>query len=234
MSLASQHDSGRDVATETADVLGVLAEEAAGTNSPDNGPGEAAREFVEERSEQPDLSDSSSSSPIDSVTSLPGEIIGGIGIYGNSPISNISIIDVGIAGKSGDTRYFHIDYGKVRGSQGLPVDHFNATSGPLARYNHTRLPKGTFSVFKGLTKALPVISLVVDGVNIGVSFGNDGYTFGPQTRHAVGHAAGGWAGAAIGAAIGTAIYPGAGTIIGGIIGGIAGSFGGDWIAGLFD
>jgi len=104
-----------------------------------------------------------SESPLLQIVSIPGEVLGGTGLYASTPISKVTIIDVGLAGKSGDTRYFHFDYHKIGD---IKVDHFNATAGPLTKFNHHILPKGTKGALSTFTKAAPVISLVVDGYDI--------------------------------------------------------------------
>lgn len=95
------------------------------------------------------------------------------------------------------------------------------------------------SVLEGVGKVARPVGLVLDAVQVGEAYHEDGNRVGAQTGRTLsgmaGGAVGGWGGAAAGAAIGTAIFPGVGTAVGGIIGGIAGAWGGDTAGrGLFD
>ena len=93
---------------------------------------------------------------------------------------------------------------------------------------------GTGRVLRAITKKLPIVGAVLDGIEIGRGMRKDG-GFGRnakiQMAGAVGGTLGGsggaWAGAATGAAIGS-IIPGVGTAIGGVVGGIVGAFFGSW------
>jgi hypothetical protein len=95
------------------------------------------------------------------------------------------------------------------------------------------------SLLEGVGKVARPVGLVLDAVQVGEAFHDDGDRVGARTGRTLsgvaGGALGGWGGAAAGAAIGTAIFPGVGTAVGGIVGGIAGAWGGDSAGrGLFD
>lgn len=94
-------------------------------------------------------------------------------------------------------------------------------------------------VLEGVGKVARPVGLVLDVIEVGSAFQQDGTKVGANTGRAAsgvaGGALGGWGGAVGGAAIGTAIFPGVGTVVGGIIGGVAGALAGDAAGrGLFD
>lgn len=129
----------------------------------------------------------------------------------------------------------------------------------LQSLNHKPISDFTYNLAKNADKvadgakiggrALGVVAVALDTMNVYNGYKADGNQFGKNTLKATASAAGGWvgawagaeAGAWGGAAIGTAIAPGIGTAIGGVvggfIGGIAGAFGGSqlgkWTSGFF-
>jgi hypothetical protein len=138
--------------------------------------------------------------------------------------------------KGGGSRYFHIDTHDLKGFK--DVTHLNAEIGPLAKWNHTRLPS-ILKYGKSAAKGLVVVGAIIDMYDIGSSMYDDyqmegQINFGPNTQDAVGRVAGGWAGALGGAAAGAAIgsaFAGVGAIPGAIIGGIIGGVGGGYLGG---
>jgi len=104
--------------------------------------------------------------------------------------------------------------------------------------------RGFGSALEGVGKVARPIGVVVDAVQVGRAFQQDGNRVGDHTQRAVGSLAGGaagaWGGAQLGAAIGSAGGP-VGTLIGGAVGGIAGGVVGsgvgekavDWVKSWF-
>jgi len=93
-----------------------------------------------------------------------------------------------------------------------------------------RLLRGSGQVLEGVGKVARPVGVVLDVIEVGSAFRDDGYQVGARTGRAASGVAGGglgaWGGAAGGAAIGTAIFPGVGTAIGGVVGGIGGAIAG--------
>jgi len=159
--------------------------------------------------------------------SIPRGFGGSWFILANSP--NILITDNAIINRSiriTGGRIIHIHYDPEIGL------HLNADTGPLARFNHAKLP-GVFKHTKAITRTFIVVGIAVDAADLTTAFQADGWNFGTNAQEAVGRVGGGWGGALAGAAIGTAICPVWGTLIGGIVGAIGGSWIGGNIPGWF-
>lgn len=104
--------------------------------------------------------------------------------------------------------------------------------------------RGLGTALEGVGRVARPVGLVVDAVQVGQAFRQDGNSFGDNTQRAVGGLAGGaagaWGGAQLGAAIGSVGGP-VGTVVGGVIGGIAGGIVGsgvgekavDWVKSWF-
>jgi hypothetical protein len=97
-----------------------------------------------------------------------------------------------------------------------------------------RLLRNGGRVLEGVGKVARPVGLVMDAIQVGEAFHEDGNTIGKHTGRAAsgvaGGALGGYGGALGGAALGTMILPGVGTVVGGVVGGIVGALGGDVIA----
>jgi hypothetical protein len=117
----------------------------------------------------------------------------------------------------------------VRGQAALDAAELNANS----------VLRNGGRVLEGVGKVARPVGLVMDAIQVGEAFREDGNTIGTHTGRAAsgvaGGALGGYGGAVGGAAIGTMIMPGVGTVVGGVVGGIVGALGGDIVArNLFD
>lgn len=112
------------------------------------------------------------------------------------------------------------------------------------RIADNKLLRGAGQALEDVGKVARPIGVVVDAVQLGEAFHQDGNRIGENTVQAganlAGGAAGAWAGAEIGASIGS-IVPGAGTVVGGIVGGVVGGVIGsgaaskavDWVKSLW-
>ena len=153
---------------------------------------------------------------------------------------------------------------RVDGAHGKSnYNHFNTNSKLYQNnsiykgLNHKPISKATYAVAKNSTaiskavkvggRAISVVALISDGMDIYDSYKEDGDKIGKNTVTTTSGAAGSWIGAVGGAkggayggaAIGSMICPGIGTaigagiggIVGGIAGGIAGQYAGEEISG---